>query len=400
MIELANGIPSDWRKTTLGEIVRIHGGQPAPQGAAAFAPEGIPFVRMKDLGRYHLTDNLVKVDDHLNPDVVLSKNFSIIKPGAILMPRSGSVALNHRAILGVGAVIVSHICALEVTSPEVSNEFLYRYLCRIRMDKITKKTTGLDAINFSDLRNIEVPMPPIGEQRRIARILADADDIRRKQYEVFLASDELVRAAFVDMFGDPCSNPKVLPLSPIKEIGRVVTGNTPPRIDPENYGPGIEWIKSDNISSPEHILTRAQETLTKAGQRIARIVPAGSTLVTCITGSHDSIGNAALTDREVAFNQQINAVVPNPGTDPFFLYCHFLVGKKLIQRASTNSMKGMVSKGKFQEIKFLNPPSHKQKEFGLRFQEIMLMTQNLRSNLTEGEALFESLSQRAFRGEL
>jgi type I restriction enzyme S subunit len=338
--------------------------------------------------------------DYLDRDFATSHNLIPIKAGAILMPRSGSVGLNHRAILGIDAVIVSHICALEITDPAISKEFLYRYLCRIRLDKITKKTTGLDAINFADLRKVEVPIPPIDEQKKIAAILDKADEIGRKRQQALGLADALLRSTFVEMFGDPVSNPKTLPISPIKEMGRVVTGNTPPRKDPENYGPGIEWIKSDNIGTPHHFLTAAEETLTQKGQAISRTVPAGSTLVTCIAGSPSSIGNAALADREVAFNQQINAVVPNPGVDPFFLYCQFLIGKQLVQNASTNSMKGMVSKGKFQEIVFLNPSSHDQEKFGHLFKQLLRTTEKLRSSCVEDNALIGSLTQRAFRGEL
>jgi len=355
---------------------------------------------MKDLGRYHLTDNLNEVDDYLDLDFATSHNLIPIKAGAILMPRSGSVGLNHRAILGVDAVIVSHICALEIIDPAISKDFLYRYLCRIRLDKITKKTTGLDAITFSDLRKVEVPIPPIDEQKKITAILDKADKIDRKQQQALALADDLLRSTFLGMFGDPVSNPKHLPISPIKEMGRVVTGNTPPRKDPENYGPGIHWIKSDNIGTRHHFLTDAEETLTQKGQTISRTVPAGSTLVTCIAGSPNSIGNAALADREVAFNQQINAVVPNPGVDPFFLYCQFLIGKTLVQNTSTNSMKGMVSKGKFQEIAFLNPSSRDQQKFGRLFKQLLRATEKLRSSCMDGSALVGCLAQRAFRGEL
>src|SRR6202140_3743078 len=124
MIELASSIPTSWRKATIGELAQIHGGKPAPQDPTAFAAGGIPFVRMKDLGRYHLTDNLNQVDDYLDRDFAAAHNLIPIKAGAILMPRSGSVGLNHRAILGIDAVIVSHICALEITDPTISKEFL------------------------------------------------------------------------------------------------------------------------------------------------------------------------------------------------------------------------------------------------------------------------------------
>jgi type I restriction enzyme S subunit len=354
---------------------------------------------MKDLGRYHVTNNLDTVDDCLAPAYAARHNLTPIKAGAILMPRSGSVALNHRAILAMDAVIVSHICAIEVISPKLLNTFLYRYLCRVRMDKITKKTTGLDAINFADLRNIEVPIPPLAVQDKIASILDTADAVRAKQERALTLTDQLLKSVFLDWFGDPASNPKSLPVAPIKDFGRVITGNTPPRNDPANYGAGIEWIKSDNLTTP-HFVSAAEETLTERGKAIARTVPAGSILVTCIAGSPSSIGNAAIADREVAFNQQINAVVPNRDVDPFFLYTQLRLGKRIVQGASTNSMKGMVSKGKFQEIKFLMPPRGDQKAFGHFFDNLMSTRKSVHDSCLDSEALFLSLSQRAFRGEL
>ena len=135
------------------DLCNIMGGKPAPKAEEAFDKDGIPFVRMKDLGRYHLTTNLVLTDDKINKSFAKENNLNTTPKGAILLPRSGSVALNHRAILGQDSIIVSHICALVAKDEsKISNRFLYYWLCRYDMNKIAKKTTGLDAINFSIAR--------------------------------------------------------------------------------------------------------------------------------------------------------------------------------------------------------------------------------------------------------
>jgi len=128
-------------------------------------------------------------------------------------------------------------------------------------------------------------------------------------------------------------------------------------------------------------------------------VPASSILVTCIAGTPDCIGNAAITDREVAFNQQINALVPQVG-DFCFLYTQILVNKRLVQEASTSSMKGMVSKSRFEEIQLIFPPVDMQKAFGKLFDRIEQLKTTHRESLTQLNALFASLQHRAFRGEL
>jgi len=315
------------------------------------------------------------------------------------MPRSGSVGLNHREILAIDAVIVSHLCALVPKSEKIEVEYLYRFLCQVDMKKLTKKTTGLDSIAFSDLRRVAIPLPRLPEQRRIAAILDQADALRAKRREALAQLDSLTQSIFIEMFGDPVTNPKDWPRKQTAYIGKVITGNTPPRANPANYGDSIEWIKSDNINTPHYYLTQAEEGLSAVGKSIARIVPAGSILVTCIAGSPDCIGNAAMTNREVAFNQQINAFIPESGNEHFY-YAQIIVGKRLIQEASTAGMKGMVSKGRFEQIELIVPPTDLQHEFGRRVAAVINLTDSQSKSLIELDKLFSALQHRAFRGEL
>jgi type I restriction enzyme, S subunit len=280
--------------------------------------------------------------------------------------------------------------------PDLDAKFAYFYLQLVRFPT----GTGYSR-HFKYLKAIKVPVPPTkDEQRRIAAILDKADAIRRKRHESIRLTEEFLRSTFLEMFGDPVSNPKGWDKVPLKELGNVTTGNTPSREHSEYYGKGIDWIKSDNINTPFHFLTDAKEHLTPAGQKVGRIVPVNSTLVTCIAGSPECIGNAAIANRPVAFNQQINAVTPYKGTDPYFLYVQILVAKKLIQGQSTESMKGMVNKGKFENISFLRPPANLQADFGKIFIHFHGMNQKADSSNQKSTNLFNSLVQRAFRGEL
>jgi type I restriction enzyme S subunit len=247
---------------------------------------------------------------------------------------------------------------------------------------------------------IRVPVPPIPEQRRIADILDKVDAIRRKRKEAIALTEDLLRSAFLDMFGDPVTNPKGWELKPLAKLGRITTGNTPSRAVDEYFGDDIEWIKSDNINTPSHYLTRATEGLSAQGRAVGRTVPAGSSLMTCIAGSADCIGNVALTDRVVAFNQQINAITPYEGVDHRFLYVLLLVGKRLVQAASTNSMKGMVSKGKLEAVQVPSPPPKAQSRFGESFERVLKLSHRQEIAQQESELLFEATVQRAFSGQL
>jgi type I restriction enzyme, S subunit len=242
-------------------------------------------------------------------------------------------------------------------------------------------------------------LPPLPEQRRIAAILDQADALRAKRRETLAQLDSLTQSIFVEMFGDPLRNARGWKQKPIGSLGKVVTGNTPPRENAENYGDFIEWIKSDNINTPHYYLTESAERLSQVGDLISRTAPPGAILVTCIAGSPDCIGNAAMTNRRVAFNQQINAFIPEVG-DPHFYYQQIIVGKKLIQMASTNGMKGMVSKGRFEQINLIVPPVDLQRKFAGVVSAIENQKSLCLASLSEIDALFISLQHRAFRGEL
>lgn len=268
-------------------------------------------------------------------------------------------------------------------------------------NQLQKLITGSAQLNFgpSHIKQMAIPLPPLTEQKRIAAILDKADSLRRKNQQAIQLSDQFLRSVFMDLFGDPVTNPKGWEVKPICNIAIVKTGNTPSRAEPEYYGDYIEWIKSDNINTPQHILTTASEYLSKEGYEVGRKVSEGATLITCIAGSFNCIGNIAFADREVCFNQQINALIPMT-VKPWFLYALILYSKKKIQAASTNAMKGMVSKGVLEKIEVICPPEDLQIEFEKIFEnQRKIMFQTEKSRQLADNAFF-ALSQKAFAGKL
>ncbi|WP_158618880.1 restriction endonuclease subunit S [Legionella qingyii] len=293
------------------------------------------------------------------------------------------------------------VAGLRPLPDKVDKNYLWHFLQSYK-DELQKKGTGstFKQISRLHIEELEVPLPALKEQKRIAAILDKADAVRRKRQQAIELSEQLLRSVFLDMFGDPVSNSKGFKLVNISDIGKIITGNTPSRKKEQYYGSEIEWIKSDNINTPFHYLTKAEEYLSKEGKLVGRCAPKNSILITCIAGSKNCIGNIAMTDREVAFNQQINAIIPNEKILLYFLYAQLLFNKGIIQNASTNSMKGMVSKSKLSNIKILLPPIVEQKKYTQFFSKAVKKLQKDNLAYNELDKLFNALTQKAFRGEL
>ena len=386
--------PSSWQKLAFKDAAEvITGSTPSTKEPENYG-EYLPFVTP---GELDLGEPIIHAETSLS--LVGKAKARTVPKDSVLVCCIGS--LGKVGITGREVAFNQQINALVFNEKLVCPRYGYHY-CRTLKPLLSHMapSTTVAIVNKSRFQSLEIPLPPLEEQRRIAAILDKADGVRRKRKEAIRLTEELLKSTFLEMFGDPVTNPKGWEIAKLGDFGKILTGNTPPRSVSENYGDEIEWIKSDNITTPEHFLTQAEEKLSAKGKKIARTVPNGSVLVTCIAGSRSSIGRAALTDREVAFNQQINAVVPNSDVDPYFLYGQLFVAQHLVQAQSTDSMKGMVNKSKFSSIEFIKPPSQKQQKFGKWFLGFHRYYMNLISGEEQSENLFNSLLQKAFRGEL
>ena len=256
------------------------------------------------------------------------------------------------------------------------------------------------AINTTSLKKFKIILPPLDTQKKIVAALEKAEETKRLRAQADELADRLLQSVFLEMFGDPVKNPKGWEKKKLKCFGDIVTGNTPSRENKSYYGNFIDWIKSDNINTPYTFLTKSDEMLSEEGAKVGRIVPKGSVLVTCIAGSLSCIGNVAIADREVAFNQQINAIIPNKNLNTLFLYHLISNTKEYIQSFSTQSMKGMLSKGVFESIPFILPPLPLQQKFARIVEKIESMRRSQNQSKQQIEDLFSALMQKAFNGEL
>ena len=241
--------------------------------------------------------------------------------------------------------------------------YLY-YFMSSYIEKLRKQSIGgvIKYIKISNLTDVIIDLPSVEIQKDIVVILEKVKNIinnRKLEIEIF---DIIIKSRFIELFGDPISNPNDWEIVPLGKRCEIVTGNTPSRLEPENYGEYIEWIKSDNINTPSTFITKAQECLSEIGFKKCRFVEAGSLLMTCIAGSINCIGNVAVTDRRVAFNQQINAIVPKQDK-VLYLYWLMLLSKPAIHSTINMALKGILSKRQLAEMAFPFPPIVLQEQF-------------------------------------
>jgi type I restriction enzyme S subunit len=184
----------------------------------------------------------------------------------------------------------------------------------------------------------------------------------------------------------------------LADVGKVITGNTPPTADAENYGDAVPFVKPTELV--DRGIRSAPNGLAPQAMGKARVVPAGAVLVSCI----GNLGKTGIAKVPVAFNQQINAVVFNENVIPEFGFYYVQTLKPWLYGESSATTIPIVNKGKFQQARFPLPPLDEQREIVAelekqfsRLDEAVANLQRVKANLKRYKA---SVLKAAVEGRL
>jgi type I restriction enzyme, S subunit len=140
----------------------------------------------------------------------------------------------------------------------------------------------------------------------------------------------------------------------LDQLGRIITGKTPPSTRPEYFGGDIPFVTPTDIDG-RRLLDSTERYLTEEGAESLNSsrIPAGAVMVSCI-GS--DIGKAAMAGRTSITNQQINSIVVDSGDDPLFVYYSLSVRKAEIRSTASGSAQPILNRTAFGRLDILLPP--------------------------------------------
>jgi len=235
----------------------------------------------------------------------------------------------------------------------------------------------------------QIYLPSLVEQKRIAAILDKADSLRRKRREALALADDFLRAVFLDMFGDPVTNPKGWPVNELKALGKVSTGRTPPGDKPGMFDGETPFVTPGDLESN----APTKRSLTAAGVAEVCTVRTGATLVCCIGATIGKMGKAT---KRSAFNQQINAVEWNDSIDDDYGLAALKFFKAEIARQGASTTLPILKKSSFEKIRIPVPPKKMQQDFANRVAAICRLNISSLAALAELDFLHSALQSEAF----
>ncbi|CCI35638.1 restriction endonuclease subunit S [Microcystis aeruginosa] len=364
-----------------------------------FIESGVPFIRANNLVNKSISDEEMYF--------ISPQKHGLLKKGHL---KTNDVLISTRGDLGKVALVPkryndSNINAqLVLLRPNPHKiDPLYLLYCfegdRVK-GQISQLQTGtaLKQLPVGNLKRIKIPLPPLEEQRRIAAILDKADGVRRKRKEAIRLTEELLRSTFLEMFGDPVTNPKGWEKIKLGNLCTIVRGGSPRPIN-DYLGGSIPWIKIGDATEGDDIyIHKTAEAIKPDGVKKSRYLEPGSLIfancgvslgfarILKIAGCiHD--GWLAFSDLDKSINQIFLLKLLNSITEHF----------RAIAPAGTQPNLNTTIMKNF-EIPV--PPIDLQEKFAVVSHYLTDSIQKNSEMFKESENLFNSLLQRAFRGEL
>ena len=253
-------------------------------------------------------------------------------------------------------------------------------------------------LNNRTLETIKLPIPPLPQQQKIANILDAADALRQNDKALIAKYDELTQALFLDMFGDPVSNPKNLPKIKLGELGKWQSGGTPSRSKSEYYNGTIPWLSSGELN--EMYVSESKEHITETAikESSTRLIEKGSLLL----GMYDTAAlKSTISTIDITCNQAIAySKLDDKLVNTVYAYFIIQIGKEDYKKFQRGVRQKNLNLSMIKNLEILLPNLKLQNQFAERVAVIEEQKIIAQKSLEKSEELFNSLLQRAFKGEL
>lgn len=384
----------------LGDVVEVKGGGTPSKNKPHFYSGDIPWVTPKDMKVWDIFDSI----DKITPEAVASSATSLIPERSVLLVNRSGI-LKHTLPVGITrkVVAINQDMKALLCSDRVYPEYL-AHLIKAAEPTILKWVRATTADNFpiQNLKELEIPLPPLEEQKRIAAILDQADALRRLRRRALDRLNTLGQAIFHEMFGEVVFSNFQPRSRHLSELLTVRSGFAFASQDFANEGfPVIRISNLDGGIVDLDKCIRISELKLGKGEKFE--VFAGDILI-AMTGAIGKIGIVPSSDSRIFLNQRVGrfAVNHKEPLDPAFV--RYLITsdayRSLSSAGAWGAAQSNVSGAQLVDM-FFSPPALKvQQEFATRINETRNLQAVHEAAQRNAERLFSSLQHRAFRGEL
>lgn len=373
-----------------------------------FSDDGIGFLRVQNVigGSVNFQYGTLFIEESVHQELRRSQ----ILPGDILLSIAGTIG--RTGVVAAHAPALNCNQALAIIRPDekVFRPFLRHWLESTNAQSQMRGATvtgTIQNLSLAQVGGLLVPLPPLPEQRRIATILDQADALRAKRREALAQLDSLTQSIFIELFGDPVSNPKGWPDAlTLGDVADIASGVTKGRDLAGKNTRMVPYLAVANVQD-KFLRLDGIKMLDATDDEIHRFRLQKDDLLLTEGGDPDKLGRGTLWNGELPHcihqNHVFRVRITSDQVTPIFL--NWLVGSQrgkqyFLKSAKQTTGIASINMSQLRRFPLLVPTRHLQQTFAARIQSVEALKASHRAALQALDKLFASLQHRAFAGEL
>jgi len=288
-------------------------------------------------------------------------------------------------------------CTVIQTTEKIDLNYLYLFLLsKQQLIYSFQSGAGQPHVYWKDIKNIEINLPSLDQQKQIAKKLDKAQELIDLRKESITKLDELAKSIFIDMFGDPVSNPKGWEVKKLGQLTNVKTGKTPSRKEPLFWENGTElWATTTEVN--KRYIYDTEEKITKyAVDKCNLTVYSENTILIAMYGQGKTRGNVVLLKAKSTINQAFGAILSSEKINQLFLLSLLKNSYSHIRSLGRGGNQENLNLDIVKNLDIISPPIDLQNKFAQIIERIEEQKSLYKQELKKLEDNFQALLQQSF----
>ena len=327
----------------------------------------------------------------------------VLEDGDLLMSHINSVQYLGRTVLyqKQGNETIIHGMNLlglkanrDIINPAYAKYYFYSPMFREQIGRITKKSVNQASFAVADLKKLTILLPSLNEQAQIVDVLDKINVLIELRRDELQKLDELIKARFVELFGDPVSNSKglkELTLPELGEFGRGVSKHRP-RNAPELLGGEYPLIQTGEVANAGLYIENYENTYSGLGYKQSKMWKSGTLCITIAA----NIAKTAILKFDACFPDSVVGFKANDKTNEIFIHYWFSFFQAILESQAPESAQKNINLKILSELKVIAPDIEEQKKFVTFVEQVDKSKVAVQKSLDESQLLFDSLMQKYF----
>jgi len=348
------------------------------------------------------------------PEALIKNRDKILKSGDTLVSSANSWNLVGKCCyvknLKYPSTAGGFISILRSSNTDLDSRFLYLWFSSDKIQQTVRsysnQTTNISNLDHKRVNNLQIPLPPLEEQKRIAEILDAADALRGKRRQALTQLDEFLQSTFLDMFGDPVTNPKGWEVKKLGDVVDIVSGITKGRKVKDEQLFEVPYLAVSNVQD-RHVKLDYVKSIFATKSEIDKYRLEYGDLLLTEGGDPDKLGRGAIWKSQIddCIHQNHVFRVRIRDNSINYYYLNWYIGSEKGKRYFLRSAKqttGIATINMTQLKAFIIaiPSLDLQQKFAAIVEKVEQQKEQMRQQLDELDNLFAALQDRAFKGDV